>query len=167
MGKIYENVLELIGHTPILHLSKIEKETGAEASIYAKLESFNPGGSVKDRAALNMINEAEAEGLLTRTVDENDRRVQRVTLAERGERLIREMENARSLDARKKTACLSEAEKQQFVELCGRLSAHMERLALDLPEDRLPPEGMRPPQPVPDGPRLPRRPFPPEGRLKS
>ena len=75
MGKIYENVLELIGHTPILHLSKIEKETGAEASIYAKLESFNPGGSVKDRAALNMINEAEAEGLdsekiVTRILDE-------------------------------------------------------------------------------------------------
>ncbi|MBO7403639.1 MAG: cysteine synthase family protein [Clostridia bacterium] len=65
MGKIYENVLELIGHTPIVHLSKIEKETGAQASIYAKLESFNPGGSVKDRAALNMINEAEAEGLLS------------------------------------------------------------------------------------------------------
>lgn len=136
----------------------------------------NPGVSSRELCELldlrpsslsEMLARAEAEGLLTRTVDENDRRVQRVTLAERGERLIREMENARSLDARKKTACLSEAEKQQFVELCGRLSAHMERLALDLPEDRLPPEGMRPPKPIPDGPRLPRRPFPPEGRLKS
>lgn len=64
MAKIYENILELIGHTPIVHLGKIERETGALASIYAKLESFNPGGSVKDRAALNMIDEAERDGSL-------------------------------------------------------------------------------------------------------
>ena len=64
MGKIYDNVLELIGHTPILHLNRIEQEEGLEAKLYAKLESFNPGGSVKDRAALNMIDAAEAEGKL-------------------------------------------------------------------------------------------------------
>lgn len=65
MGRVYENILELIGHTPIVHLHKIEKKEGSIASIYAKLEFFNPGGSVKDRAALNMINEAEKEGLLS------------------------------------------------------------------------------------------------------
>lgn len=64
MGRVYENILELIGHTPIVHLNKIEKKEESIASIYAKLESFNPGGSVKDRAALNMINEAEKEGLV-------------------------------------------------------------------------------------------------------
>lgn len=64
MGKIYDNVVQLIGNTPILHLNKIEEAEKLEASIYAKLESFNPGGSVKDRAALNMIEEAEKEGKL-------------------------------------------------------------------------------------------------------
>ena len=59
MGKIYDNVIQLIGNTPILHLNKIEKEENLEARIYAKVEGLNPGGSVKDRAALNMIEEAE------------------------------------------------------------------------------------------------------------
>ncbi len=64
MGKIYENVLELIGNTPIVHLNKIEEAEETRASIYAKVEGLNPGGSVKDRAALNMIKAAEAEGKL-------------------------------------------------------------------------------------------------------
>lgn len=65
MGKIYDNVVQLIGNTPILHLNKIEEVEKLPANIYAKVESFNPGGSVKDRAALNMIEEAEKEGKLT------------------------------------------------------------------------------------------------------
>lgn len=64
MGKIYDNVVQLIGHTPILHLNKIEEAEKLEAKIYAKIEGLNPGGSVKDRAALNMIEEAEKEGKL-------------------------------------------------------------------------------------------------------
>ncbi len=64
MGKVYQNVLELIGHTPIVHLNRIEKLEGSLARIYAKVESFNPGGSVKDRAALNMISEGEKQGLV-------------------------------------------------------------------------------------------------------
>ena len=63
--------------------------------------------------------------------------------------LVSDMESARDLDARKKTACLTEAEKEQFVSLCNKLSGHIERLALDLPEDRLPPPGS------PRGPRAP------------
>ena len=64
MGKIYDNVLELIGNTPMLHLNRIEQAEGLKAHLYAKLEGFNPGGSVKDRAALNMIEAAEEEGKL-------------------------------------------------------------------------------------------------------
>ena len=61
MGKIYDNVIQLIGNTPILHLHKMEEEEGLEANIYAKVEGFNPGGSVKDRAALNMREQAEIQ----------------------------------------------------------------------------------------------------------
>lgn len=61
MAKIYENLTELIGGTPLLKLKKINE---SEAEIVAKLESFNPGGSVKDRIAFNMILEAEKKGLI-------------------------------------------------------------------------------------------------------
>jgi cysteine synthase A len=57
--KIYRSILDLIGHTPIVKLNKLPDPNGA--SVYMKLESFNPGGSVKDRAAFNMIEQAEAE----------------------------------------------------------------------------------------------------------
>ena len=55
----------LIGKTPLVELSGIEKKYSLNAKIYAKLEFFNPTGSIKDRAALGMINDAEAQGLLT------------------------------------------------------------------------------------------------------
>jgi cysteine synthase A len=64
MGKYYNSVLELIGHTPIVKLNRLERELKLNAHIFAKLEFLNPGGSVKDRPALNMILEAEKEGLL-------------------------------------------------------------------------------------------------------
>src|SRR5687767_5631601 len=57
-----ESVLELIGHTPMLHLRRYGPPHGA--ALYAKLEFLNPGGSVKDRAALGMIDAAEAAGRL-------------------------------------------------------------------------------------------------------
>lgn len=59
---IYNGALELIGNTPILKLNNLVEEDSAE--VYVKLEKFNPGGSVKDRAALGMIERAEKEGLL-------------------------------------------------------------------------------------------------------
>ncbi|NLL30463.1 MAG: cysteine synthase A [Clostridiales bacterium] len=59
---IYNGALELIGNTPILKLNSLIEEDSAE--VYVKLEKFNPGGSVKDRAALGMIEKAEKEGLL-------------------------------------------------------------------------------------------------------
>ena len=60
---IYNGVLELIGKTPILKVNNLVKDDNI-ADIYVKLEKFNPGGSVKDRAALGMIEKAEKEGLL-------------------------------------------------------------------------------------------------------
>ncbi|MBO5798374.1 MAG: cysteine synthase A [Clostridia bacterium] len=65
MSRIYTSVDQLIGHTPLLRLTHIEKEHGLSARILAKLEYLNPAGSVKDRVALAMLNEAEAAGKLT------------------------------------------------------------------------------------------------------
>ena len=64
MSKIYTSADQLIGKTPLLELTHIEKELGLEAKILAKLEYFNPAGSVKDRIAKAMIDDAEAKGLL-------------------------------------------------------------------------------------------------------
>lgn len=61
--KIAENILGLIGNTPLVKINKLN--SGAYADVVAKVESFNPAGSIKDRPALNMIEEAERQGLLT------------------------------------------------------------------------------------------------------
>ena len=65
MPKIYKSADELIGKTPLLRLERIEKELGLEARIIAKLEYFNPAGSVKDRVARAMIDAAEKSGQIT------------------------------------------------------------------------------------------------------
>ena len=64
MSKAYSSMEELIGGTPLLELKKIEKELGLKAKVLAKLEYFNPAGSVKDRIAREMILDAEEKGLL-------------------------------------------------------------------------------------------------------
>ena len=64
MSKIYKSADELIGRTPLLELSNIEKEFNLKAKILAKLEYFNPAGSVKDRIAKAMIDDAEERGIL-------------------------------------------------------------------------------------------------------
>lgn len=61
---IYKNVTELIGNTPVVELSNLEKEEGLKAQLLAKVEFFNPAGSVKDRIAKRMIEKAEEQGLL-------------------------------------------------------------------------------------------------------
>lgn len=63
--KIFERITDLIGGTPLLELKNYEKENNTSAKILAKLEYFNPAGSVKDRIAKSMIDDAEAKGLLT------------------------------------------------------------------------------------------------------
>ena len=66
MAKIYKSADELIGRTPLLELSHIEKEENLEARLLAKLEYFNPAGSVKDRVAKEMLDDAERRGILTK-----------------------------------------------------------------------------------------------------
>lgn len=65
MSKIYTSADQLIGKTPLLELTHIEKEYGLKAKVLAKLEYFNPAGSVKDRVAKKMLDDAEAAGKLT------------------------------------------------------------------------------------------------------
>lgn len=64
MAKIYKGALELIGHTPLMEIVNIEKELGLKARVLVKLEYLNPTGSVKDRAAKAMIEDAEQKGIL-------------------------------------------------------------------------------------------------------
>lgn len=64
MSKIAKNITDLIGHTPLLELSKLEKHLGLRARLVAKLEMHNPGRSVKDRIGIMMLQRAEAEGLI-------------------------------------------------------------------------------------------------------
>ena len=143
----------------------------------------NPGVSSRDLCEMldlrpsslsEMLARAEADGLVTRAVDEADRRIQRITLSEKGQKLIADMEAARDQDAQKKTSCFTEEEKVQFIALANKLSEHMERLSLDLPEDRrLPPRPFPPHGPGPrrgpedEEPEFPGRPpFPPKGRIR-
>ena len=65
MSKVYRNIMDLIGKTPLLQLVNYEKKHGLQATVIGKLEYFNPAGSVKDRIAKAMIEDAEAKGLLT------------------------------------------------------------------------------------------------------
>ena len=135
---------------------------------------------VRPSSLSEMLSRAEADGFITRTVDEADRRIQRIALSEKGQKAVNDMETARNTEAQKMTSALTEEEKEQFCALCDKLSTHMERLALDLPEDRrmpppppppgFPPPGFKPPFPGPDDdkPEKPGRPpFPPGVRIKS
>ena len=63
---VYTSILECIGETPLVRLSGIEKEYGCQAQLYGKIEYFNPAGSVKDRAAYEMICQAERDGKLSK-----------------------------------------------------------------------------------------------------
>lgn len=64
MAKVYDSILDLVGKTPLVELKRIEEKEGLQAKLIAKVESFNPAGSVKDRIAKAMIEYAEAKGLL-------------------------------------------------------------------------------------------------------
>ena len=122
---------------------------------------------VRPSSLSEMLSRAEAEGFITRTVDEADRRIQRIALSDKGQKAVNDMEAARNKEAQKMTSALTDEEKEQFCALCDKLSSHMERLALDLPEDRRmpppPPPGHPDFRPDRDGPRPP---FPPGVRIK-
>ena len=64
MAKIYKQITDLIGKTPLVELGKYSASKGLETPVIAKVEFFNPGGSVKDRVALAMIEDAEKKGIL-------------------------------------------------------------------------------------------------------
>ena len=64
MAKVYDSILDLVGKTPLVELKRIEEKEGLQAKLIAKVESFNPAGSVTDRIAKAMIEDAEAKGLL-------------------------------------------------------------------------------------------------------
>ena len=64
MGNIYKGMLGLIGNTPLMEIVNVEKELGLEATVLVKLEYLNPAGSVKDRVARAMIEDAEEQGIL-------------------------------------------------------------------------------------------------------
>lgn len=64
MGRIYRSLEELIGHTPLMELCRLQSKKNLKASVFAKLECFNPAGSVKDRVALSLVLDAERRGLL-------------------------------------------------------------------------------------------------------
>lgn len=66
MAKIYNSISELVGHTPVVELKNIEKKFGLKGKIFAKLEYFNPAGSIKERVALNMILNAERDGKISK-----------------------------------------------------------------------------------------------------
>ena len=64
MEKVANSAIELIGKTPLVELHKLTKEAGALARVLVKVEAFNPAGSVKDRVALAMVEQAERDGIL-------------------------------------------------------------------------------------------------------
>ena len=64
MAKIAKQLTELVGNTPLLELKNFSEKRGLQATVIAKLEYFNPAGSVKDRVALAMIEDAEAKGII-------------------------------------------------------------------------------------------------------
>lgn len=65
MNSVYDNIFDLIGETPMLRLNKLKERTGIKSNIIAKLEYFNPAGSIKDRVAKALIEDAENKGILT------------------------------------------------------------------------------------------------------
>ena len=134
---------------------------------------------VRPSSLSEMLVRAESEGWVTRAVDEEDRRIQRISLSEKGREAVVRMRDAREADYQRKTACFSDEEKARFCALCDRLSSHIESLASDAPAFRpprpdlpdFPPEGPDfPPEGPDDPPRRPPRPgkprFPEGARLK-
>jgi len=106
-GKVYDSIVDTVGDTPLVRLNKLPKESGCVATIYAKLEFFNPLASVKDRLALGMIEAAETSGKLTKDTvlveptSGNTGIALAFIAAARGYRLILTMPESMSMERRK------------------------------------------------------------------
>jgi cysteine synthase len=111
-GRIYENILETIGNTPLIRLSKLAAETGCHADLLGKCEFFNPLGSVKDRIGLAMVQAAEESGrleagaILVEPTSGNTGIALAFVCAARGYRLILTMPESMSAERRKMLALL-------------------------------------------------------------
>jgi DNA-binding MarR family transcriptional regulator len=125
-----------------------------------------------------LLSRAEAEGWILRSTDEEDRRIQRVDLSEKGRAFIEKMEEIRTKDLERKSACFTEEEKAQFCALCDKLSEHLESMSVGLPPrmhgpGRGPRPGFPPRREFPGAPEDPEggeaeegpRPFP-RGRIR-
>lgn len=106
-GRIYDSILETVGHTPLVRLNRIAEKHGAKAEILAKLEFFNPLSSIKDRIALSMIETAEREGklkpgdILVEPTSGNTGIALAFVCAAKGYQLILTMPESMSLERRK------------------------------------------------------------------
>ena len=145
MARIYGSADELIGGTPLLELSRIERELGLSARLLAKLEYLNPAGSVKDRVARKMIEDAEAAGLLTgesviiEPTSGNTGIGLALMAATRGYRIIIVMPDTMSLERRQ----LMKAYGAELVLTDGKLGmkgaiAKAEELAKEIPHSFIP-----------------------------
>ena len=111
-GRIYDNITETIGNTPLVRLQRLGKEAGVKADILLKLEFFNPLASVKDRIGVAMIEDMEAKGLLTpesviiEPTSGNTGIALAFVCAAKGYRLILCMPESMSLERRKMLALL-------------------------------------------------------------
>ena len=106
-GRVYDNILQTIGNTPLVKLNRIAKQHGSVATIYAKLEFFNPLSSVKDRIALGMIEAAEAAGkinektVLVESTSGNTGIALAFACAAKGYKLLLTMPESMSIERRK------------------------------------------------------------------